>query len=221
MSPRGSSRFHFGDTAQIVGDRESLDRATAMLGNSGKSLQETRFAPLFLGIAIGVCAGLIPFHVPGVPFPVRLGLAGGPLIAAIVLSLVGSIGKFVWYIPYSANIALRELGIILFLACVGLSAGDTFFAAVMTLQGVKWMLAGLLITMIPLLTTGIASRCWGKQNYLTICGVIAGSMTDPPALAFANSQADSEACSTAYAAVYPLTMILRIIAAQALVFLLT
>ncbi|KAA5543733.1 putative transporter [Roseiconus nitratireducens] len=219
MTASGSSKFHYGDVAHIVGDRNSLDRATAFLGNSGKSLKETPFSPLFLGIAAGVLLGEIPFSIPGVPFPIKLGLAGGPLIAAIVLSLVGNIGKFVWYIPYSANLALRELGIILFLACAGLGAGSTYFAAVTSLDGLKWMIAGLVVTMVPLLTTAALARLVWKQNYLTICGVIAGSMTDPPALAFANSLAESQAPATSYAAVYPLTMILRIIAAQAIVFL--
>ncbi|WP_182867426.1 putative transporter [Stieleria mannarensis] len=217
LTVRGSSRFNYGDIAHIVGDKESIERATKFLGNSGKSMKETRFSPLFFGIAVGVVAGMIPFHLPGVPFPIRLGFAGGPLIAAIVFSLIGSIGKFVWYIPYSANLALRELGIILFLACAGLGAGETFFKAALSVEGIKWMGLGIIVTMVPLLTTGIAARVIWKQNFLTICGVIAGSMTDPPALAFANSQADSDASSTAYAAVYPLTMILRIIAAQAIV----
>ncbi len=128
------------------------------LGNSGKSMKETRFSPLFLGIAIGVIMGMIPFHIPGVPYPVRLGFAGGPLIAAIVFSLVGSVGKVVWYIPYSANLALRELGIILFLASAGLGAGRSFFEAAFSLEGAKWMTAGIAVTMIPLLTTGIVAR---------------------------------------------------------------
>ena len=217
MTARGTSRFHFGDIAHIVGDSKSLDRATQFLGNSGKSLKETQFSPLFFGIAIGVILGMVPLYLPGVSFPIRLGFAGGPLVAAIVLSIVGSVGKFVWYIPYSANLALRELGIILFLACAGLGAGQSFFAAAFSAQGGLWMAIGLVVTMVPLLTTGILARLLWKQNYLTICGVIAGSMTDPPALAFANSQADSDASSTAYAAVYPLTMILRIVAAQTIV----
>lgn len=217
---RGSSRFHYGDIAHIVGDEAALERATKFLGNSGKALNDTPFLPLFVGIVLGVMLGMIPFQIPGVPFPVRLGLAGGPLLAAIVLSLVGNIGGLVWYIPSSANRALRELGIILFLACAGLATGPSFFTAIMSLDGVKWMLAGFFVTVIPLVTTGIVARLWWKQNYLVICGVIAGSMTDPPALAFANSLAESEASSTAYAAVYPLTMILRIVSAQSLVLLL-
>lgn len=217
MTARGSSRFHYGDTAHIVGDKDALDRTTEFLGNSGKSMRETRFSPLFIGIAIGVIVGMIPFHIPGLPMPVRLGLAGGPLIAAVVLSLVGSVGKVVWYIPKSANLALRELGIILFLACAGLGAGRTFFQAAISLEGAQWMAVGIAVTTVPLLTTGFVARRLLHQNYLTICGVIAGSMTDPPALAFANSQTDAEASSTAYAAVYPLTMILRIVAAQSIV----
>ena len=220
MTAKGSSRFHFGDIAHIVGEKSSLDDVARLLGNSSKSLNETQFTPLFLGIAIGVIVGMIPIPIPGVPFPVRLGLAGGPLVAAILFSLVGRVGEFVWYIPYSANLALRELGIILFLACAGLGAGQTFFDVVMTAEGVIWMLIGFVVTTVPLLTTGIFARLVAKQNYLTICGVIAGSMTDPPALAFANSLADSDACSTSYAAVYPLTMVLRIVSAQAIIYLL-
>lgn len=219
MPARGRSRFYYGDIAHVVGDKDSLGRVTQFLGNSAKSLNETRFSPLFIGIAVGVTVGMLPIYLPGIPFPLRLGLAGGPLIAAIVLSLIGSVGQFVWYIPYSANLALRELGIILFLACAGLGAGEAFFAAAMSLEGVRWMAAGFAITIVPLLTTGVFARMVWKQNYLTICGVTAGSMTDPPALAFANSLSDSPACSAAYAAVYPLTMILRIIAAQTLVLL--
>ncbi len=219
MSPRGSSRFHYGDIVHAVGSADSLDRLASYLGNSRKSLNETRFSPLFVGIAVGVAAGLIPFYFPGVPFPVRLGLAGGPLIAAIAFSLIGSVGRFVWYIPDSANLALREFGIILFLACAGLGAGRTFFDAATSWEGVQWMLAGIAVTMVPLLTTGIFARLFWKQNFVTICGVMAGSMTDPPALAFANSLSKSDASSTAYATVYPLTMIARIIAAQAIVLL--
>lgn len=219
MVPHGSSRLSYGDVVQVVGDQASLDRVTSFLGNSAKSIKETRFSPLFIGIAIGVLAGMIPFSIPGVPFPVRLGLAGGPLIAAIALSLVGSVRNFVWYIPPSANLALRELGIILFLACAGIGAGETFFDSVMSLDGVRWIAAGFVVTTVPLLTTSIFARLVWKQDYLTICGVIAGSMTDPPALAFAGSMGDSNASATAYAAVYPLAMILRIIVAQSLIFI--
>ncbi|KAA1259879.1 Aspartate/alanine antiporter [Rubripirellula obstinata] len=220
MAARGTTRLQYGDVVNVVGDDEALDRVTELLGNSVRSLDETHFAPIFFGIALGVLLGMIPFQIPGIPFAVKLGLAGGPLIAAILLSMIGRIGWFVWYIPYSANLALREMGIILFLACAGLGAGRTFFSTAMSADGLLWMFAGIVVTMVPLLTTGIAARYVFKLNYLTICGVVAGSMTDPPALAFANSLSDSEATTTAYAAVYPLTMMLRILAAQTLIYLL-
>ncbi|QDT11241.1 Aspartate/alanine antiporter [Planctomycetes bacterium K23_9] len=220
MTPRGSMRFQYGDITHIVGDKDGVERVSKVMGNSLKSLDETQFASLFFGVAVGVAVGMIPIALPGLPFPVKLGLAGGPLIAAILFSLVGHLGGLIWYIPYSANLALRELGILLFLASAGLGAGETFFSIVFTLDGMKWVLAGIVIAMLPLLTVGIVARKAFNLNYLTLCGVFAGSMTDPPALAFANSLSDSQTSATAYAAVYPLTMILRIVAAQILVYLL-
>lgn len=220
MPARGSTRLHYGDIVHVVGDEAALDRVAALFGNSVKALNETQFTPVFLGIAVGVVLGMIPLSIPGVPFPVKLGLAGGPLIAAILFSLLGKLGKFVWHIPYSANLALRELGIILFLASAGLSAGKTFFSVALTSQGAMWMVAGLFVTMVPLLVVGLVARLIFNVNFLTLCGVIAGSMTDPPALAFANSLSDSPATATGYAAVYPLTMVLRIVAAQTILYLL-
>lgn len=220
LPSRGSLRLQYGDVVNAVGTNESLDRVSELLGNSVRSLNNTQFLPMFLGIGVGVLAGMVPIQVPGIPFPVKLGLAGGPLIAAIILSMVGRVGQFVFYIPHSANLALRELGIILFLASAGLAAGETFVATVMTPAGLIWMATGLVVTTVPLLTVGAAARYFFKMNYLTVCGVVAGSMTDPPALAFANSQSESDACTTAYASVYPLTMVLRIIAAQSIIYLL-
>lgn len=217
MTARGNSRFHYGDIAHVVGDRESLEMVTRLLGNSNKALKETPFSPIFFGIAVGVSIGMAPLTIPGVPFPVRLGFAGGPLLAAIAFSLVGSIGRFVWYTPYAANLALRELGIILFLASTGIGAGAGFAQAAFSATGLAWMLVGLAVTMVPLLVTAVIARKCFRMDYLTICGLVAGGMTDPPALAFANSMADSSAPATAYAAVYPLAMILRILSAQALV----
>ncbi len=218
MTGNGSTRLQYGDVVQIVGRSDSLARVTSLLGNSVKSLDETRFAPLFFGIAVGVLIGMIPISLPGLPFTVKLGLAGGPLIAAIMFSMLGRLGGFVWYMPNSANLAIRELGIILFLASAGLTAGETFFRFAMTPQGMGWMVAGFAITTIPLVTTAIVARTFFKLDFLTICGAIAGSMTDPPALAFASSLSETQISHKAYAAVYPLTMILRIIAAQAIVF---
>ncbi|MCA9106638.1 MAG: putative transporter [Planctomycetales bacterium] len=219
MVARGSSQLHFGDVVYVVGDGPGVEQTAKLLGNSGKSLQQTPFIPLFIGVTVGIALGSIPFSIPGMSSAVRLGLAGGPLLAGILLSLIGSIGRLVWYIPTPANQALRQLGMILFLACAGLAAGPQFFALALSIAGLKWIVAGLCVTLLPLLAVGCMARWWLRENYCTLCGVLAGSMTDPPALSFATSLTSSEACSKAYAAVYPLTMVLRIVAAQMLVFL--
>jgi putative transport protein len=172
---------------------------------------------VFVGIAVGVLLGVLPIHVAGIPVPVRLGIAGGPLLAAILFSQIGRIGPVVWYMPENANIALRELGIVLFLACVGLKAGEHFTEIIFSADGVRWMLAAIGVTLIPLLIVGTFARLVLKLNFMNLCGLLSGSMTDPPALAFANSTAGSDAPALAYASVYPLTMILRIVVAQLIV----
>ena len=212
-------KLQFGDTLQVVGDTQGLDQAAALLGNSAKELGITHYLPVFIGLALGVAAGLLPLALPGLPVPVRLGLAGGPLVIAIILSRIGRIGPLVWYMPSGANLALRELGIILFLASVGLKAGEKFIPTLVSPQGVTWLAAGFCITLIPLVAVGIVARLLLKMNYVTLCGLIAGSMTDPPALAVANAMVKSDGASVSYAAVYPLTMLLRILCAQALVLL--
>jgi putative transport protein len=164
-----------------------------------------------------VIGGLIPIAVPGLPVPVRLGLAGGPLIAALVLSRIGHAGRLVWHMPANVNAAFRELGITIFLACVGLKAGEKFFASVFCVQGAWWALAAAATTILPLLAVGIVARRTFRLNYMAITGLVAGSTTDPPALAFATGIAGSDAPTVAYATVYPLTMILRILLAQALI----
>ncbi len=211
------TRLHFGDTLQVVGDQQGLEQVVALLGDSPKALLTTNFLPVFLGLALGVAVGLIPFAIPGLPVPVRLGLAGGPLVVAIALSRIGHIGRVVWYFPAGVNQALRELGIVLFLACVGLKAGSQFIATLLSPQGLTWLLAGFCITLLPILVVGIVGRAVLKMNYVTLSGIIAGSMTDPPALGFANALLKSDAPSEAYASVYPLTMLLRIICAQLLI----
>jgi len=210
-------RLQFGDMLQIVGDAEALPKAAQELGNSPRALNETNFTPIFIGIALGVLAGMLPIVIPGMPVPVKLGLAGGPLILAIILGRIGRIGPLLWYMPANANMAFRELGIVLFLACVGLKAGEKFFGTVFTQQGLTWLFAGVAITVIPLLVVGVIARLSLKMNYTAISGLLAGSMTDPPALAFANAICKSDAPSVAYATVYPLTMLLRIVAVQILV----
>lgn len=212
-----SMPLQFGDIVQLIGRPENLDRAAKRLGDSIKALDQTNFVPFFLGLALGVVAGLIPFQVPGLPVPIRLGLAGGPLLVALILSRVGRIGGLVWYMPGTANLALRELGIALFLACVGVKSGEKFGETFLSDQGLKWALAGIVITVVPILLVGWLGRLVLKQNFMTTCGLVAGSMTDPPALAFASNTAGSDAPLIAYATVYPLTMILRIIAGQVLI----
>jgi putative transport protein len=152
-----------------------------------------------------------------VPAPVKLGLAGGPLLVAIVLSRMGNVGKVVWYLPNSASLIIRELGIVLFLSCVGLKAGNHLMETLLHGDGMTWMFIGAMITVVPLVIMGIIARLVVKLNFLSICGLLAGSMTDPPALAFAGNFAGSEGPTVAYATVYPLTMILRVIIAQILI----
>ncbi|MCA8986497.1 MAG: putative transporter [Planctomycetaceae bacterium] len=217
MTAHGGMRLHYGDVLHIVGRQSGLDGAAKQLGNALHELDNIQFIPFFLGITCGIIAGLIPFSIPGFPVPVRLGLAGGPLIVAILFGMIGNLGPLAWYIPGNANRALRELGIILFLTSVGLHAGSGFLATVFSPLGLACVTGGLIITMGPLLLTGFFARRVMKMNFLTLSGLIAGSMTDPPALAFANSLSESEGASIAYAAVYPLTMTLRIISAQLLV----
>ncbi|HTV42091.1 MAG TPA: putative transporter [Candidatus Sulfotelmatobacter sp.] len=210
-------QLQFGDALQIVGNEKALDDVAELLGNRASALRETNFMPIFLGIALGVIVGAIPVAIPRVPVPVQLGLAGGPLILAIILSRIGRIGPLVWYMPASANAAFRELGIVLFLACVGLKAGGKFFETVFTGEGLHWLFAGLAITIIPLLLVAMCGRFLLKLNSAAISGVLAGSMTDPPALAFAHAINASDAPLVAYATVYPLSMLLRIFTAQILV----
>ncbi len=211
--------LQFGDMLQVVGEEDAMPAVTKELGNSVRALNETNFIPIFVGIALGVLLGTLPIYFSGMPVPVRLGIAGGPLLLAIILSRVGRIGPLVWYMPANANTAFRELGIVLFLACVGLKAGEKFFSTVFTHEGLLWLAGGFAITVLPLLIIGIIARGVMKMNFTAISGLLAGSMTDPPALAFANAVCKSDAPSVAYATVYPLTMLLRIVVVQILVLL--
>ena len=212
--------LQFSDVVQLVGEEAAIAKATEELGNSVHALNETNFVPIFVGIALGVLLGAMSFYLPGMPAPVRLGLAGGPLLVAIFLSRVGRIGSLVWYMPPNANLAFRELGIVLFLACVGLKAGEKFFSTVFTHEGLLWLTGGFVITVLPLIVVGVIARVWMKLNFTAISGLLAGSMTDPPALAFANAVCKSDAPSVAYATVYPLTMLLRILTVEILVLVL-
>jgi len=204
----------FGDVLQVVGPELGLSAAAAALGNSVHALNETQFVPLFAGIGIGILLGTMPIPCPGLAQPLKFGLAGGPLIVAIVVGRLGQVGRLVWHIPRNANLAFRELGISLFFAGVGLLAGPTFFSAAFSVSGVMWLVAGACVTVAPLLLIGMFARQVLGMNYVALSGLLAGSMTDPPALAFASNICQSESPAVAYAAVYPLTMLLRIIAAQ-------
>src|SRR6185369_6737703 len=165
-------RLRFGDVIQVVGEAAALDETSKLAGNSLKAMNETHFIPLFLGIALGVIVGVIPIRFPGLPVPVRLGLAGGPLILGIVLSRLGHIGNLIWHVPHNANIAFRELGITLFLAAVGLIAGEKFFASVFSRAGVLWLSCAALTTILPLLAVGAIARSVLKLNFTTISGLI-------------------------------------------------
>ena len=172
---------------------------------------------IFLGIALGILVGSIPIMFPGIPQPVKLGLAGGPLVVAILIARFGYKLKLVAYTTTSANLILREMGISIFLACVGLNAGNGFVDTLVNNGGFVWVGYGLLITLIPLLVVGLLGRFVFKLNYLQLSGMMAGATTDPPALAYANSLSDSDAAAVGYATVYPLTMFLRVLAAQLMI----
>ncbi|MCW2096831.1 MULTISPECIES: putative transporter [Lelliottia] len=209
--------LQFGDILNLVGRPSSIDAVADMVGNAQQKLQQVQMLPVFIGIGLGVLLGSIPLYVPGFPVALKLGLAGGPLIMALILGRIGCIGKLYWFMPPSANLALRELGIVLFLSVVGLKSGGDFIHTLTQGEGISWIGYGIIITAVPLLTVGILARIFAKMNYLTLCGMLAGSMTDPPALAFANNlHATSGAAALSYATVYPLVMFLRIITPQLL-----
>ena len=179
--------LQFGDILNLVGRPSAIDAVANVLGNAQQKLQQVQMLPVFIGIGLGVLLGSIPVFVPGFPAALKLGLAGGPLIMALILGRIGSIGKLYWFMPPSANLALRELGIVLFLSVVGLKSGGDFIHTLVDGEGLSWIGYGALITAVPLITVGILARMLAKMNYLTMCGMLAGSMTDPPALAFANN----------------------------------
>lgn len=211
--------LQFADNLVIVGEEAAVAKAAALLGNSPKDLNHPQLIPAFIGIAAGVLLGSVPVAIPGLSAPVKLGLAGGPLIMAILLSYVQHIGPLNWYLPPAGNLMLRELGITLFLACVGLKAGGRFFETLLHGSGAKIVLLSFLITVVPIVAVGIFAKARYRLNYMSLCGALAGSMTDPPALAFANAMSPSNLSAMSYATVYPLVMILRVISAQVMVLL--
>jgi len=212
--------LQFGDSLFLVGPKDAVDKVTEIVGNKAKTLNHPHMLTVFIGIVLGAILGAVPITLPGVPFPLRLGLAGGPLLVAITISLIGRLGPLVSYLSPGGNFVLREIGITLFLAAVGLKSGAHFFSVLLNGPGFFWMLAAATVTLGPLLVSATIGRLAFKISFVSLCGMLAGSMTDPPALAFATSFTASEEPLVAYATVYPLTMIARVFVAQVLVFVL-
>lgn len=210
-------QLQMGDRVTIVGSELAVSHAEKVLGNSMKRLDHPNLIPIFLGIALGCILGSTPFVFPGIPQPVKLGLAGGPLIVSILISRFGPQYKMIAYTTMSANLMLREIGISLFLACVGLGAGKGFVETVIYDGGYVWVGYGVIITIVPLLIAGLVGRYVFKLNYYTLIGVLGGSTTNPPALAYSNDLTSCDAPAVGYATVYPLTMFLRVLTAQILI----
>ena len=217
--PDRNTRLQFGDSITLIGDDTHLKHAVAAFGNSKRDLQIPHIAELFLGITLGIVLGAIPIPIPGVPVPVKLGLAGGPLVVAILISRYGGRFSVTHYVSQSANLMVRELGLALFLASVGLSVGPAFFAALKDGDGLYWMVLGIAITTVPLVVTAITARLWGKLTFPEICGLLTGSHTGAPVLPFATEISQSDQTALKYAAVYPLTTFMRIMVGQVLIVL--
>ncbi len=209
--------FHVGDKILVVGPEENVNRVAEIMGNSVKRLDAPNIATIFVGIMVGIIFGSLPFAIPGMPVPLKLGIAGGPLIIAILIGRFGYRMKLVTYTTTSANMMLREIGLVLFLASVGIKAGAGFWDTVVQGDGLKYVGCGFLITVIPIFTIGTIARLKFKFNYFTIMGMLAGTYTDPPALAYANASCSKEAPAVGYSTVYPLSMFLRIFTAQIVV----
>ena len=210
-------RFQIGDRIMVVGPEDNVNRIAEMMGNSTKRLDAPNIGTIFIGIIVGILFGSIPLSILGMPVPLKLGIAGGPLIIAILIGRFGYRFKLVTYTTTSANMMLREIGLVLFLASVGIKAGAGFWETVVQGDGLKYVYTGFLITIIPILIVGTIARLYYKFNYFTIMGMISGSYTDPPALAYANSICTREAPAIGYSTVYPLSMFLRIFTAQLIV----
>ncbi len=212
-------RLQVGDKLMVVGPEENINRVAAIMGNSAKGLNAPNIATIFIGIMVGIIFGSFPITIQGMPVPLKLGIAGGPLIIAILIGKFGHRVKLVTYTTTSANMMMREIGLVLFLASVGIKAGAHFWQTVAQGDGVKYVITGFLITVIPILLVGIFAKMKYKFNYFTIMGLLAGTYTDPPALAYANSVCSKDAPAVGYSTVYPLSMFLRIFVAQTIILL--
>ena len=214
---RADLPLQVGDRVMVVGDQVSVNRMSSLLGNATKHLDHPNIGTIFVGMLIGIIFGSIPVAIPNIPVPLKLGIAGGPLIIAILIGRYGYKMHLVTYTTTSANMMLRETGLVLFLASVGIKAGANFVDTVVAGDGLLYVLTGFLITVIPILIVGTIARLKYKFNYFTIMGMIAGTYTDPPALAYANGTCTKDAPSISYSTVYPLSMFLRIFTAQIVV----
>lgn len=217
MVAHGNIFLQLGDLVTIVGSEEGVKQFTEVVGNSLKRLESPDLGPIFIGIVFGIILGSIPFQIPNIPVAVKIGMAGGPLIVALLLSRYGNYLYLNNYTTNSANLMIRELGIGLFLASVGLGSGNNIATAFADGSGYRWILMGITITMVPLLIMGVVAKKYFRKSYFEICGLLTGACTDPPALAFALKMAGNDIPSATYATVYPMTMILRILAAQLLI----
>lgn len=219
LFPKATMRLQFGDVVAAIGPEQGMRAVERLLGNSPEVLNRPQLIPIFLGIVLGVLVGSVPLWVPGLHTRVRIGLAGGPMLAAIILSQWGNIGKVVWYMPVAANQLFRDFGLAVFLACIGLQSGDHFLQRLHDHGGGIFIFCGAVITMLPVMLVAVAARVWFKMNFITLAGWLAGAMTSLPALLFANEISGSDAPSVAYAAVAPLGLLMPIICAQLLVLL--
>jgi putative transport protein len=217
LAPTAALRLQFGDRVVAVGPESGLRIVEAELGNSPDMLNRPQLVPIFLGIALGVLVGSIPLVIPGLHTRLRIGLAGGPLLAAIALSQLGSIGSVVWYIPIAASTLFRDFGLAVFLACVGLQSGNGFLQNLVQGGGVELVAWGAAVTVVPILVVGLFARSFLKMNFVTLSGWVAGAMTSTPAMMFAKDLAGSDAPATVYAAVAPLGLLTPIICSQLLV----
>lgn len=217
LSPSSNMPFQYGDRLHAIGSPEALSKVAGILGNSHEDMNHPKLASMFLGVMLGLILGSIPIHIPGIPDPIKLGIAGGPMIVAILLSWLGRIGPVVWYLPKNVNLGYREVGIVLFYVSVGLTSGKYFVHTLASGEGLLWMALAAIITAVPALIFGLIARVFSKLNYASICGLLAGSMTNPPALSFAADQAHSDSPYVIYATVYPLCTILRITLIQLIV----
>ncbi len=210
-------RLQYGDRVTVVGTHDAIDNVEKFFGNSVKTLNEPNLCSIFIGLLLGLALGTIPIHIPGIESPIRLGIAGGPIIMGIIVGALGPQLHFISYTTRSASLMLRKFGLSIYLACLGLDAGKDFFATVMKPEGVIWIVVGFLITVIPCLIIGLIALKTKKYDFGTICGILCGSMANPMALGYANDTLKGDSSSVSYASVYPLGMFIRVIIAQVLI----